>query len=145
MEKPVIEKLDNFRLFMQADFVKGGEAQVSLKSRALDTISAGSDERPVESHRSTRISTKFVVRGYLFPSLCVPRLDHVPPDKLTYLSASRCIELIRQLNTSRSKLSEFVSVTYSRDIGLPVLSNSRMDRRRSFDKSHEPVRTITRN
>ena len=53
---------------------------------------------PVES----RISTKFVVRGYLFPSLCASNDSATfTPDKLTYLSASRCIELIRQLNTSR--------------------------------------------
>lgn len=78
-------------------------SRVSLESCPLDTVSLGGDEKPIESHRPTWIFTKFVVKGYLFPPV-FERLGHVPSDKLTYLSASRCIELVRQSNTSRSEL-----------------------------------------
>lgn len=95
----------NRRIFRLSNYscmlISSKWSRISLKSRPLDTVSLRGDGKPFESRGQREFPRNPSSRNIYFP---IRRLGNVPPDKLTYLSDSRCIELIRQSITFRSKI-----------------------------------------
>lgn len=98
----------NRRIFRLSNYscmlISSKWSRKSLKSRPLDTVSLRGDGKPFESRGQREFPRNPSSRNIYFP---IRRLGNVPPDKLTYLSDSRCIELIR--SHSVRKFFQFVS------------------------------------